>query len=219
MLIIDDLKAKANWCYGRTDWRAMAKVCATDGTMAMCLYRLMQWSRRKRLEPLAMLFNKLNGILCQCIIGRGADFGPEFVLIHSQGIVINGNVRGGSQIFLEHQVTIGAEKDSSPSLGNNIFIGAGAKIVGEISIGDGVRIGANAVVVRDVPNEVTVGGVPARIIKRHNISSETPATPHGQSLASELIAEPQADSNDQNLNPKRPEATPSKPTTNSRVES
>ena len=59
----------------------------------MILYRLMQWSRRRRLTPLEFLFNKLNVICCNCIIGRGAEFGPGFVLIHSTGVVINGAVR------------------------------------------------------------------------------------------------------------------------------
>ncbi|MEX0725861.1 MAG: serine acetyltransferase, partial [Planctomycetaceae bacterium] len=106
-LFFFDLTEKSRWCYGDASLKSLVKTCLTDGTCAMLLYRLMQASRRCRLEPLAMLFNKLNGICCQCIIGRGAEFGPGFVLIHSTGIVINGNVKGGSRVFLEHQVTIG----------------------------------------------------------------------------------------------------------------
>jgi serine O-acetyltransferase len=131
----------------------------------MILYRLMQWSRRWRLVPFEMLFNKCNAFFGQCIIGRGAEFGPGFVLIHSQGVVINGRVRGGANVFLEHQVTIGAERNVSPSLGNDVFVGAGAKIVGEVMVGDGARIGANAVVVDDVPPHTTVVGIPARVVR------------------------------------------------------
>jgi serine O-acetyltransferase len=105
-------------------------------------------------------------ICCNCIIGRGAEFGPGFVLIHSTGVVINGQVRGGSGIHIEHQVTIGAESRQSPVLGNDIFIGAGAKIVGGVSIGDSARIGANAVVIDDVPANQTAVGVPARVVVR-----------------------------------------------------
>ncbi len=131
----------------------------------MILYRLMQSCQRSKLGVFAMIFNKLN-VLGSCIIGRGAEFGPGFVLIHSQGVVINGSVRGGRDIKIEHQVTIGAEREQSPILGNDIFIGAGAKILGSIRVGSYVRVGANAVVVKDVPDHVTAVGVPARYISR-----------------------------------------------------
>jgi serine O-acetyltransferase len=170
--IATDLRRKASWCYGSCGWRALLKVLLTDGTFAMLLYRLMQCSRRWRLVPLEMLCNKLNGICCQCIIGRGAEFGPGFVLIHSNGVVINGTVRGGKNIYVEHQVTIGAERNQSPMLGDDIFIGAGAKIIGSVTIGNGARIGANAVVVDDVPPHATAVGVPARIVRVSNPESE-----------------------------------------------
>jgi serine O-acetyltransferase len=159
-----DLRCKSTWCYDRSDGAAMLKTLFTDGTAAMVLYRLMQWSRRRRLVPLEMIFNKLNTVLCNCIIGRGAEFGAGFVLIHSTGVVINGSVRGGDGIYVEHQVTIGADRRRTPVLGSDIFIGAGAKIVGPVSIGDGARVGANAVVVRDVPAHHSAVGVPARNI-------------------------------------------------------
>ena len=131
----------------------------------MILYRLMQWSGRHRLVPLELLFNRLNSVFCNCIIGRGANFGPRFVLVHATGVVINGTVRGGSAVFLEHQVTIGAERRASPRLGNDVFVGAGAKILGQISVGDGARVGANAVVVKDVPPFATVVGIPASVVR------------------------------------------------------
>jgi serine O-acetyltransferase len=134
----------------------------------MIFYRLMQWSRRHRLTPREMVFNRLNTIFCNCIIGRGAEFGPRFVLIHSAGVVINGAVRGGSDVLIEHQVTIGAQGRQTPLLGNNIFIGAGAKIIGPVTIADGSRIGANAVVLQDVPAHHTAVGVPARIVAISN---------------------------------------------------
>lgn len=166
--IAADLRCKALWCYERDDARAILKTLATDGTTAMLFYRLMQLSRRLRLAPLEMLFNKLNTVLCGCIIGRGAEFGAGFVLIHSNGVVINGEVRGGCRIYIEHQVTIGADRRRSPVLGNDLFIGAGARVVGGISLGDGVRIGANAVVLTDVPANHSAVGVPARLVARAN---------------------------------------------------
>lgn len=172
-LVAGDIRAKARWCYETDSAKAVLQTLCTDGTMAMVLYRLMQWSRRWRLAPLEMVFNKLNAIFCQCIIGRGASFGPQFVLIHSQGVVINGNVTGGSRVFIEHQVTIGAERRQSPVLGDDVFVGAGAKIIGSVTIGDGAKIGANAVVVRDVPPDATAVGVPARSVQKDlNVESD-----------------------------------------------
>ena len=170
-LILSDLLAKAEWCYESRGWLAVVKVLLTDGTAAMVWYRLMQWSRRWRLVPLELLFNRLNTIFCGCIIGRGAEFGEGFVLIHSLGVVINGSVQGGKNVKIEHQVTIGAERRRAPVLGNGVFIGAGAKVIGSVRIGDDVRIGANAVVVDDVPAHCTVVGVPARIVRRRTPDS------------------------------------------------
>jgi serine O-acetyltransferase len=163
--IFNDLRHKALWCYEADDWKAILKVLFTDGTAAMILYRLMQWSRRYRLVPLELLFNKLNTFFSNCIIGRGAEFGPNFVLVHATGIVINGLVKGGSNIYIEHQVTIGGERGEAPTIGNDVYIGAGAKIIRPIVVGDGARIGANAVVVHDVPAYATVVGIPARVVR------------------------------------------------------
>ena len=164
-LILGDLRAKAEWNYGRTDRRAVLKALLTDGTPAMVWYRLMQAARRRRLAPLEMLFNRINTVFCDCTIGRGAEFGPGFVIVHSGGVVINGTVTGGANVRLEHQVTIGAEKRQSPVLGDGVFVGAGAKILGEVRVGNGAKIGANAVVVTDIPDHATAVGVPARVVK------------------------------------------------------
>lgn len=175
-LIAGDLRAKAHWRYDRTGWKAIVKVLLADGTPAMILYRLMQWSRKYRLVPVEMLCNKLNCVFCSCIIGRGADFGPRFVLLHSQGVVINAHVRGGSDIFLEHQVTIGAERNQSPMLGNDIYVGCGARILGDLTIGDGARIGASAVVIDDVPPGATVVGPAARVVRLRGETGEASET-------------------------------------------
>jgi serine O-acetyltransferase len=165
-MIAADLRSKAKWLYASEGASAIVKTLLTDGTMAMIIYRLMQWSRRWRLIPLEMVLNKLNVVFSNCIIGRGAHFGPGLVLIHATGVVINGRVRGGANICIEHQVTIGAEGRESPRIGNDVFIGAGAKLIGAVTVGDGARIGANAVVVHDVPPYSTVVGIPARVVRR-----------------------------------------------------
>jgi serine O-acetyltransferase len=165
-LIASDLCAKAEWLYESRGWKAVLKTLATDGTAAMVWYRLMQWSHRRRLSPLAMLFNKVNTVFCNCIVGRGAEFGPRFVLVHATGVVINAGVRGGAGVKIEHQVTIGAEKRQAPVLGDDVFIGAGAKVIGAVRVGDRARVGANAVVVHDVPADSTVVGIPARVVRQ-----------------------------------------------------
>lgn len=170
-LLRTDRTQKALWLYESDCASARLKVLFTDGTAAMVLYRLMQWARRWRLAPLEMIFNKMNAVFCNCIIGRGAEFGPGFVLVHSTGVVINGRVRGGANVKIEHQVTIGAERRESPVLGDDVFIGAGAKIIGAVRIGDGARIGANAVVLDDVPAHCTAVGIPARVVRRRQTES------------------------------------------------
>jgi serine O-acetyltransferase len=165
-LLATDIRAKAEWNYGRVSAGTIVKTLLTDGTPAMVWYRLMQWARRWRLVPLEMLFNRINSCFCNCIIGRGAEFGPGFVLIHGTGIVVNSAVRAGANVKLEHQVTIGAERRQSPTLGDDVFVGAGAKVLGPVTIGTGARVGANAVVIEDVPPHATVVGIPARVVRR-----------------------------------------------------
>ena len=176
-LVIGDIRAKAEWNYQRADWKALLSALATDGTGAMVVYRLMQWAARRRLSVLAFLFNKLNTVFNNCIIGRGADFGPRFVLIHATGVVINGDVTGGADLRIEHQVTIGAEGRRAPVLGDRIFIGAGAKVIGDVRVGDDARVGANAVVVHDVPPGCTVVGIPARVVRRRQSIPEAESAP------------------------------------------
>ncbi|AUX24213.1 acetyltransferase [Sorangium cellulosum] len=165
-LIVADVRQKATWCYGSAPLPTILKTLATDGTAAMILYRLTQAARTHRMPVVEMVLNKTTNLVGGCVIGRGADFGPGFVLIHSNGVVINGNVRGGSNVLIEHQVTIGADRRQTPVLGSDLFIGAGAKIIGAVTVGDGARIGANAVVVKDVAPNTTVVGIPARPVQR-----------------------------------------------------
>ncbi len=165
-LVRADVRAKAEWVYGSSGARNILKALFTDGTFAMVVYRLMQASHRWHLFPLVMFFNKLNAIAGRCVIGRSASFGPGFVLVHSDGVFINSAVQAGCNVKIEHQVTIGAERGAIPRLGDDIFIGAGARVLGGIRVGNRVNIGANAVVLEDVPDDTTAVGVPARMVRR-----------------------------------------------------
>src|ERR1041385_5839305 len=163
--IREDLRCKAM----RFGWpltaRTFLRICFNEGSSAQILYRLMRFCQTRRLKILALIIYRLNAIIAHAVIGRDAEFGPGLIILHSFGIVINSEVRAGRNVVLEHGVTIGAEKGHSPILGDNIFIGAGAKIIGAIRIGSDVKIGANAVVVKDLPDGATAVGVPARIVR------------------------------------------------------
>jgi serine O-acetyltransferase len=91
-------------------------------------------------------------------------FGPGLSLAHYGSIVVNGTARVGCNARVHSCVNIGEGHGAAPSIGDNVYLGPGAKLFGAITIGDGAVIGANAVVNRDVPPRVVVGGVPARVL-------------------------------------------------------
>lgn len=103
-------------------------------------------------------------------IHPGAQLGRRFVIDHGMGVVIGETAIVGDDVYIYHQVTLGGTSSEHgkrhPTIGNNVIIGAGAKILGAINIGDGARIGANAVVVAEVPAGTTMVGVPARPVER-----------------------------------------------------
>lgn len=165
-MIVEDVKAKARWLYGSDGMGKVCRAWLSDATLSMVLYRAMALCNRSMLsKPLAFLFHKLNAVICGAVIGLGARFGSRFIVLHSVGIVVNSAVVGGDDIVLESGVVIGAEKGRSPLLGNRLFVGSGAKILGDLSVGDDVTVGANAVVIKDVPDNVVVAGVPARVVR------------------------------------------------------
>lgn len=101
-------------------------------------------------------------------LGYGAIFKtPPHLPHHLNGIIVAPNAVIGENCTIFHQVTIGQnEQKQAPIIGDNCYIGTGAKIIGGVTIGDNVKIGANAVVVKDVPSNCTVVGVPGTIIKK-----------------------------------------------------
>ena len=101
-------------------------------------------------------------------IGYCTKIGPGFYIGHQGGIVINKNAVIGKNCNISQGVTIGqsnrGDKKGAPVIGNNVFIGPGAKIIGKIRVGDGACVGANAVVTRDIEMNSVVGGIPARVL-------------------------------------------------------
>ena len=162
MKIILDLRAKQRLYSGSGQDISFFRVLLTDGTLANILFRLQSSSSCARLSGLAYFFHLLNKLINGCVIGIGARFDSGFVLIHPIGVVINSAVRGGSNIFIESGVVIGDNHGKSPVLGNNVFIGSGAKIIGGVRVGDHSNVGANAVVLNDVQDFSTAVGIPAK---------------------------------------------------------
>lgn len=164
-LVLADLRRKAE-CYDlKSTPTALLRMLLSDGTTATLLYRLMRFFQRTGLKPLAFFVYRLNAVIGHVIIGRGAEIGPGFVMMHSLCIVINAKVRAGRNLTLQHGVTLGAEGDGFPQIGDNVFIGAGAKVLGGVRIGNDVRIGANAVVIQDLPDGATAVGIPAKVVR------------------------------------------------------
>lgn len=99
-------------------------------------------------------------------------FQEGLCIVHCGTVVVSGGASVGKNCRIHEGVTIGATNGSNKAatIGKNCFIGSGAKIIGDINIGDNVAIGAGAVVVNDIPDNVTVGGVPAKIISNNDSS-------------------------------------------------
>jgi serine O-acetyltransferase len=103
-------------------------------------------------------------------IHPAAKLGRRLIIDHGLGVVIGETAEIGNDVYIYHQVTLGGTSTQHgkrhPTVGNNVTIGAGAKVLGAINIGDGARIGANAVVIAPVPADTTVVGIPARPVDR-----------------------------------------------------
>jgi serine O-acetyltransferase len=157
-----DLIAKQTLYSQYGDHHSILRIALADGTIANLLYRFQSAFVRWKLLPLALLVHYLNKWLNGCVIGVKAEFGLGLVLVHPVGVVVNSAVRGGKNICIESGVVIGDNRGRIPVLGDDIFIGSGAKIIGGVRLGSGSRVGANAVVLHSVPDGCTVVGIPAR---------------------------------------------------------
>jgi serine O-acetyltransferase len=154
----------------RGDWGA-------QGFWALLVYRFGRWRYQVRPAPLRKLFSLLYRVLykgVQIITGIElpceVPIGKNFVIEHSGGIVVSGFAKFGDNCRIRNGVVIGLSRVTDPCapvFGNNVDIGAGAKVLGNIRIGSNVFIGANAVVLQDVPDNSIAVGVPATIKARN----------------------------------------------------
>jgi len=162
----EDLYARCIHTYGSVNVKNILRAMLSPGASSVFLFRLSDFFHKNHLGIVGMIISNFNYHWNSILIGRGAIIGKGFVVTHSIGVVINGNVTIGNNLIIEHGVTIGSKGRSLPNpiISNNVYIGAGAKIIGPVSIGNNSKVGTNAVVVKDIPDNVTVVGIPARII-------------------------------------------------------
>lgn len=138
----------------------------TPGVHAITVVRFGQWLKRTNiivqifLTPLYILLNHRMKSKWGIDIPWSTEIGEGFYIGHFGGITINGNAKIGKNVNISQGVTIGrsgqGEKAGVPTIGDNVYIGPGAKIFGKITIGNNVKIGANAVVYRDIPDNAVV---------------------------------------------------------------
>lgn len=162
----ENTSMEPDWSRERKDWyhwhpsvslllsfRSYQKWHAMSGPISGVLCFLAKWRFR------------LWSAICGADIGLGARIGGGLLLPHPNGVVIHSDAIIGNNCMIMQQVTVGQLATAgAPQIGNAVYIGAGAKVLGPICIGDHAAIGANAVVLIDVPSSCTAVGVPARLV-------------------------------------------------------
>jgi serine O-acetyltransferase len=140
------------------------------GIHAILFHRLNHWLWNRGLKWLARVLSNIPRWYTGIEIHPGASIGRRFFIDHGMGVVIGETTEIGDDCTLYHGVTLGGTSWSKgkrhPTLGNDVVIGAGAKVLGPVTIGDGVRIGSNAVVLKSVHHNNTVVGVPGRVVSK-----------------------------------------------------
>lgn len=175
--------------------RSVAEVLTYAGLWAVWSHRLAHRMWQRGLKFPARLLSQITRSLTDIEIHPGATLGRRFFIDHGNGVVIGETAEIGDDVLMYHQVTLGGtslEKiKRHPTIGNNVLIGMGAKVIGAITVGDNARIGANAVVTRDVPANSTVVGIPGKIVKRDGVYVKpAPATTAAASQPRSPAGEP-----------------------------
>lgn len=160
-------------------------VTTYPGVHAIAWHRLNHWLWQQNFKWLARFLSNIPRWYTGIEIHPGATIGRRFFIDHGMGIVIGETAEIGDDCSLYHGVTLGGTSwkpgKRHPTLKNNIVVGAGAKVLGPITLNNGARIGSNAVVVRDVPENATVVGVPGREVQKK--------TPEDRILGEEFLTD------------------------------
>lgn len=181
LLVIFVIKLALIWVFFYADVRAAQKrdpaaksflevILLYPGLHALIYHRIAHFFYRLKLFFLARSLSQIARFFTGIEIHPGAIIGKRFFIDHGFGVVIGETAIIGDDVLLYQGSTLGGtgivQGKRHPTVGNNVVIGAGAKVLGNIVIGDNAYIGANAVVVKDVPPNSTVIGVPGRITKQ-----------------------------------------------------
>ncbi len=139
------------------------------GPKAILIHRIAKVFYRFKLFFIARFFSEFARLLTGIEIHPGASIGKRLVIDHGMGVVIGETAIIGNDCLIYHGVTLGGTSQNKnirrhPKIGNNVLIGAGAKILGAIEIHDFVKVGANSVVTTDCPKDSTIVGIPGRRI-------------------------------------------------------
>ncbi len=140
------------------------------GLWSLIYHRIAHFFYRHKWFFIARMISNIGRTATGVEIHPGAKIGRGLVIDHGMGVVIGETAEIGDNVTIYQGVTLGGTgKDTGkrhPTIGNNVLIGAGAKVLGPFTVGDNAKIAANAVVLREVPPDSTCVGVPARIVKR-----------------------------------------------------
>ena len=165
--LLEDIRA-----YKRNDPAARSAievVLLYNGLHATIDYRIAHWFYRHRCFFIARAISQWSKMWTGIEIHPGAQIGRRLVIDHGMGIVIGETAEIGDDCLIYHGVTLGGTgKDVGkrhPTIGNNVLIGTGAKVLGPLKIGDNSRVAANSVVLRDIPPDSTAVGVPAKVVR------------------------------------------------------
>ncbi|WP_404361325.1 serine O-acetyltransferase [Methylotuvimicrobium sp. KM1] len=164
---------------------------AYPGVHAVLLHRVSHRLWRSGWYLSARLLSAFARWITHVDIHPGATIGRRFFIDHGAGVVIGETTIIGDDVTLYHGVTLGGTSWNKvkrhPTLGKNVLIGAGAKVLGAITLGNNVRVGANSVVVKDVPHCCTVVGIPGRVIQSKGVKIQNP---NGIDLDHHLVPDP-----------------------------
>ncbi|MES9813443.1 MAG: serine O-acetyltransferase [Candidatus Thiodiazotropha sp.] len=164
------------------------------GVHAIMLYRMANWLWLRGWRYPPRLISYIGRIWTSIDIHPGATIGRRFFIDHGAGVVIGETAEVGDDVTLYHGVTLGGvawnKGKRHPTLGDQVVVGAGAKILGPITIGRNARVGANSVVISPVPEEKTVVGIPGKVVQSSRVASNSF---EGIDLNHHLIPDPVAE--------------------------